>query len=220
MTSSGGLEDLVGGLDRGSLLKRIALGGAALSLPSLAGARGGLRVARRGRARSPPYGPKHPKWKFAFINHVTTNPFFVPTQYGAADAAKMLDVSYTWTRLDEGRRRRDDQRLQRGDQRQGRRHRRLRRRQGRVRGSDPSALWVAVSRSSRTTPTEPARRRRRGRRTSGRTCTCPGSRWASASSSSCRAAKSRSSSPLPGALNIQPRIDGALAAIKTVRGSP
>jgi simple sugar transport system substrate-binding protein len=40
--------------------------------------------------------PKHPKWKVAFINHVTTNPFFVPTQYGAADAAKMLDVSYTW----------------------------------------------------------------------------------------------------------------------------
>jgi simple sugar transport system substrate-binding protein len=41
--------------------------------------------------------PKHPKWKFALICHVTTNPFFVPTQYGAADAAKLTDTSYTWS---------------------------------------------------------------------------------------------------------------------------
>jgi hypothetical protein len=29
--------------------------------------------------------PTHPKWKFVFVNHVTTNPFFVPTQYGIQD---------------------------------------------------------------------------------------------------------------------------------------
>ena len=28
--------------------------------------------------------PSTPPWKFAFVNHVTTNPFFVPTQYGLA----------------------------------------------------------------------------------------------------------------------------------------
>jgi hypothetical protein len=26
--------------------------------------------------------PKTPAWQFWFVNHVTTNPFFVPTQYG------------------------------------------------------------------------------------------------------------------------------------------
>jgi simple sugar transport system substrate-binding protein len=36
--------------------------------------------------------PKTPAWKFAFINHVTTNPFFVPTQYGLADAAALLQL--------------------------------------------------------------------------------------------------------------------------------
>ncbi len=28
---------------------------------------------------------------------MTTNPFFVPTQYGAADACKLLGCSYQWT---------------------------------------------------------------------------------------------------------------------------
>jgi simple sugar transport system substrate-binding protein len=37
------------------------------------------------------------KPKFVFINHVTTNPFFVPTKYGAADACKLLGCSYQWT---------------------------------------------------------------------------------------------------------------------------
>ena len=36
--------------------------------------------------------PSTPAWKFAFINHVTTNPFFVPTQYGLQDAAALLGL--------------------------------------------------------------------------------------------------------------------------------
>ena len=39
----------------------------------------------------------HPKWKFVFVNHVTTNPFFVPTIYGAQDACSLLGCSYQWT---------------------------------------------------------------------------------------------------------------------------
>jgi simple sugar transport system substrate-binding protein len=35
--------------------------------------------------------------KFTFVNHVTTNPFFVPTKYGADDACKLLGCSYQWT---------------------------------------------------------------------------------------------------------------------------
>jgi simple sugar transport system substrate-binding protein len=37
------------------------------------------------------------KLKFVFVNHVTTNDFFVPTKYGAADACKLLGCSYQWT---------------------------------------------------------------------------------------------------------------------------
>jgi simple sugar transport system substrate-binding protein len=37
------------------------------------------------------------KWKFVLVNHVTTNPFFVPTKYGAEDACKLLGCSYQWT---------------------------------------------------------------------------------------------------------------------------
>jgi simple sugar transport system substrate-binding protein len=41
--------------------------------------------------------PKTPKWRFVFVNHVTTNPFFTPTQYGAQDACAILNCSFQWT---------------------------------------------------------------------------------------------------------------------------
>ena len=36
--------------------------------------------------------PTTPKWQFWFVNHVTTNQFFTPTQYGMADAAALLGL--------------------------------------------------------------------------------------------------------------------------------
>jgi simple sugar transport system substrate-binding protein len=36
-------------------------------------------------------------YKFTLICHVTTNPFFTPTQNGAADACKLLGCSFQWT---------------------------------------------------------------------------------------------------------------------------
>jgi simple sugar transport system substrate-binding protein len=36
--------------------------------------------------------PKTPPWQFWFVNHVYTNVFFVPTQYGFADAAALLGL--------------------------------------------------------------------------------------------------------------------------------
>jgi simple sugar transport system substrate-binding protein len=39
-------------------------------------------------------------YKFTLVNHVTTNPFFTPTQNGAADACKLLGCSYQWTGSD------------------------------------------------------------------------------------------------------------------------
>ena len=40
--------------------------------------------------------PAHPAWKFVFVNHVTTNPFFVPTQYGIADACAAFNCTSQW----------------------------------------------------------------------------------------------------------------------------
>ncbi len=56
-------------------------------------------AAGSGAARAAGSGafPSHPKWKFVFVNHVTTNPFFVPTQYGIHDACELLGCSYQWT---------------------------------------------------------------------------------------------------------------------------
>jgi simple sugar transport system substrate-binding protein len=41
--------------------------------------------------------PATPRWKFVFVCHVTTNPFFTPTQYGAEDACKLLGCDFQWT---------------------------------------------------------------------------------------------------------------------------
>jgi simple sugar transport system substrate-binding protein len=42
--------------------------------------------------------PSTPKWKFTFINHVTDNSFFTPTQYGFQDAAALLGLpTPVWT---------------------------------------------------------------------------------------------------------------------------
>jgi simple sugar transport system substrate-binding protein len=89
-----GHEQESGGLSRAALLRRAAIGSALMSIPALAGAGEALATGEVSLAN---VFPSHPKWKFAFINHVTTNPFFVPTQYGAADAAKLTDTAYTWT---------------------------------------------------------------------------------------------------------------------------
>lgn len=43
------------------------------------------------------FGPSNSRLRFTFVNHVTTNPFFVPTKYGAEDACKLLGCSYQWT---------------------------------------------------------------------------------------------------------------------------
>ncbi len=42
--------------------------------------------------------PTTPKWKFTFVNHVTDNAFFTPTQYGFADCAALLGLpTPSWT---------------------------------------------------------------------------------------------------------------------------
>src|SRR5688572_2676965 len=41
--------------------------------------------------------PETPEYNFVFVNHVTTNPFFVPTQYGIEDASALLKTKFQWT---------------------------------------------------------------------------------------------------------------------------
>ena len=41
--------------------------------------------------------PETPAYNFVFVNHVTTNSFFVPTQYGIDDADALLGTTSQWT---------------------------------------------------------------------------------------------------------------------------
>src|SRR5205085_6190568 len=74
--------------------KGAALGAAGLSLPSLLAACGSSSNSNS----SPPQRnfPSHPQWNFVFVNHVTTNPFFTPTQYGISDACAALGCKSQW----------------------------------------------------------------------------------------------------------------------------
>jgi simple sugar transport system substrate-binding protein len=67
-----------------------ACGGSSKSSSSSASAAGG------GSAASGIFGFSK-ALKFTLVNHVTTNVFFTPTQNGAADACKLLGCSYQWT---------------------------------------------------------------------------------------------------------------------------
>ena len=134
-------------------------------------------------------------YKFTLVNHVTTNPFFTPTQNGAADACKLLGCSYQWTGSQNSNVGEMVNALQ---QRRQRRRGRHRGRPGRPQGVQPvrsPRRWRPRSRSSPTTPTPPATR---AWPTSARTCTCPVRRWASTSPRSSRPATSPCSSPRPG----------------------
>jgi simple sugar transport system substrate-binding protein len=41
--------------------------------------------------------PETPAYNFVFVNHQSTNPFFVPTQYGIEDASALLGTEFQWT---------------------------------------------------------------------------------------------------------------------------
>jgi simple sugar transport system substrate-binding protein len=77
--------------------RRSALTGAGAGLAALAiEACGGGGTSSSSAAASSVFGSQS-GYKFTLVNHVTTNSFFVPTQYGAADACKLLGCSYQWT---------------------------------------------------------------------------------------------------------------------------
>jgi simple sugar transport system substrate-binding protein len=57
-----------------------------------ASAAGGSSTSSKAAASTAGNFPKTPAWQFWYVNHVTTNPFFVPTQYGFQDAAALLGL--------------------------------------------------------------------------------------------------------------------------------
>ncbi len=87
---------LAPGFDRRSFLRRTALTGAAVGSVSALLEACGSSASSSGGNSAAVFG-SHPEYKFVFVNHVTTNSFFTPTQYGIADACKLLGSSYEWT---------------------------------------------------------------------------------------------------------------------------
>jgi simple sugar transport system substrate-binding protein len=80
--------------------RRTALtGGAAGLVSTIIAACGGNGESSNAQGGSPASGifEAEKKYRFVFVNHVTTNPFFVPTKYGAEDACKLLGCTYQWT---------------------------------------------------------------------------------------------------------------------------
>ncbi|MDX6515805.1 MAG: simple sugar transport system substrate-binding protein, partial [Gaiellaceae bacterium] len=71
-------------LDRAQLLRLAGAGAAALALPGAADAAGKSFIL------------PHPRWRFVFVNHATTNPFFVPARFGSADACSLYGVAVSW----------------------------------------------------------------------------------------------------------------------------
>jgi simple sugar transport system substrate-binding protein len=89
-----GVSNSCGAVSRRAALRRAAAVGALFSLSPLAG----LSISNA-EAAEEALGkfPKHPQWKFVFVSHVTTNPFWVPLRYGAEDACALLGTSFQWT---------------------------------------------------------------------------------------------------------------------------
>ena len=76
-------------------------GMAAAALPMLGGlaevlSETGASGAPLPRDSSHPLFAPHKKYKFAMVNHVTTNPFFTPTIYGCQDACNILKSSFSF----------------------------------------------------------------------------------------------------------------------------
>src|SRR5438309_9993538 len=81
---------------RRGLLKQVLAGGGAAATASLVAAcTSGHNAAGASGAGD---FASTPKWRFVFVNHVTTNSFFVPTRYGLEDAASLLGITTPqWT---------------------------------------------------------------------------------------------------------------------------
>jgi simple sugar transport system substrate-binding protein len=98
------VEEAVETLGLNKVTRRRLLGGVGLTSASLAASallaactNNDDKSSDSAAATSAGDFPSTPKWKFVFVCHVTTNPFFTPTQYGAQDACALLNCDFQWT---------------------------------------------------------------------------------------------------------------------------
>jgi simple sugar transport system substrate-binding protein len=98
------VEQAVDTLDLNRVTRRRLLGGIGLSSASLAASallaactNNDNKSGDSAAATAAGDFPSTPKWKFVFVCHVTTNSFFTPTQYGAQDACALLNCEFQWT---------------------------------------------------------------------------------------------------------------------------
>src|SRR4051812_32049507 len=90
-----------GSTSRRTALKYLGMGGGTVAASALLAACTGVQEAQNG-GKSGPF-PSTPPWRFVFVNHVTTNSFFVPTRTGLADAASLLGIPEPqWTGSENG----------------------------------------------------------------------------------------------------------------------
>ena len=89
-----GLENETGGMNRGSLLKRLALGSAALSVPSLAAVEAAI-AAPDGCDRDGL--PEASEVEVRIRQPRDDEPVLRARRYGAQDACSLLGCSYQWT---------------------------------------------------------------------------------------------------------------------------
>jgi simple sugar transport system substrate-binding protein len=94
----GGVVGAAGGYYAGMSSVPSAPGGVTTVTQTVTGPGATVTASAAGPAAGMQYGtlPSHPKWKFVVICHVTTNPFFVPTQYGMADADALFGTTSQW----------------------------------------------------------------------------------------------------------------------------
>ena len=85
--------DMKDGPARRKLLKGAGLFSATAAASALISACSSSTNSNAGTAKAVAGNfPKTPKWQFWFVNHVTTNQFFTPSQYGIADACALLGL--------------------------------------------------------------------------------------------------------------------------------
>ena len=77
-------------------IKRRLLMQAGPSVLAAVGAMSGFVQQAKADVPGGPF-PPHKRWRVVFVNHVTTNPFFVATQYGIQDACALFGCDYQWT---------------------------------------------------------------------------------------------------------------------------
>ena len=86
------------GVSRRDTFKWLGAGGGAVAASAVLAACGSATGNSGSSGGGAGNFPSTPGYKFVFINHVTTNSFFIPTRQGMADAAKLLGIQTPqWT---------------------------------------------------------------------------------------------------------------------------